>query len=419
MQEKVWEYSRQIDPSGRVLVVGTTSDYIQWIRTQRPGQAVFLTDPGDRAGASEPAPLPVEEIVCDLNQIPVVRAALRAHLREHALHLQGVACFDCDSMELAALLADFYSLPFPALSSVRLCRDKFLSKQRWRHNGVSCPAAWLVHESGELSAYAGRIGTGLVLKPRSGTGSQLVFFCRSRNDLEKAFKTLEGKGCRAAEERMVLEELIDAPEYSCDCVVYADRVEILRVTAKIMAEDAPAGTVRGYHLTAVDQVDGEHLAATVWRGAHALGLSCGICMVDFLLRGQEIVLLEMTPRPGGDCLPHLLRQAGRFDVLSQSLDVARSCRVVPPLSTSRDDWVALRLHASEPGFVESIDTSRVAQDPRVVEIAIDCQARQLVLLPPDDYTSWYLGHLIFRPFPQVAIAQQCRELRAMVDVRMA
>lgn len=408
------------DPQQRVLVVGTTSDYIEWLRTQCPGQALFLTDPADRAGASEPDPLPAEELICDLGKLPLIRAALRDHLRQHGLSLHGVACFDCDSMELAAILAAHFSLPFPSLAAVRLCRDKFLSKQQWQRSRLPFPAVRLVRQRQDLEDFPGGSRGACVLKPRVGSGSQLVFCCKTMGERERAFRLLEKKGCLASEAQIVLEEWVEAPEFSCDCLVLIDRVQILRVTAKIMAEDAPLGTVRGYYLASAGLVDSARLAAVIQQAAHALGVARGVCMVDFLLHGQEIVLLELTPRPGGDCLPQLLRRARQWDMLRFNLDVARS-QSEPPLSSvcHGEDWVALRLHARVPGFVERIDTTTLGQDPRVFEISIVRQTGHLVLLPPDDYGSWYLGYALFRPFPGVGIEQQCRELRGLVDIRMA
>ena len=54
---------KQSEPKkNQVLVVGTTSDYIEWIRKVRPGQALFLTEPKVRQNATEPCPDDGEEI---------------------------------------------------------------------------------------------------------------------------------------------------------------------------------------------------------------------------------------------------------------------------------------------------------------------------------------------------------------------
>jgi hypothetical protein len=80
----------------RVVVVGTTADYIELIRRRYPHRALFLTDPAERARASEETPGPVEEILCDFTNNAEVLAVLRDHLRQFGLAVDGVACFDCE-----------------------------------------------------------------------------------------------------------------------------------------------------------------------------------------------------------------------------------------------------------------------------------------------------------------------------------
>ncbi len=50
----------------RLLVVGTTSDYIDHILTRYPGRALFVTDPAERAAAVERYPAPADELLCNL-----------------------------------------------------------------------------------------------------------------------------------------------------------------------------------------------------------------------------------------------------------------------------------------------------------------------------------------------------------------
>jgi hypothetical protein len=79
----------------------------------RPGQALFLTDAAVRREAEEPPPLPDEELLCDLTDERQVLEALVRHLEKWQLTLDGVVCYDCESMALAARLAGAYGLPTP------------------------------------------------------------------------------------------------------------------------------------------------------------------------------------------------------------------------------------------------------------------------------------------------------------------
>ena len=140
--------------SRRVLVVGTTADYIDWIRNTQPGRALFLTDPGIRQRAGEAPPDPSEEILCDLTTKPRVLDALEKHLGRWRIHLSGVACFDCESMALAAEIAAAHHLPYPSVEAVLRCRDKFIAKTIWRESGVRCPRAKRVTSADEAAAFS-------------------------------------------------------------------------------------------------------------------------------------------------------------------------------------------------------------------------------------------------------------------------
>ena len=122
----------------KVLVVGTTPDYIDWIRRSCPDRALFLTDPVARRPAVEPNPPPAEEVLCNLSDYREVRQVLQRLLLQENFRLDGVACYDCESMELAALIAQEYALPYPSAQAVKNCRDKYLTKTLWaRHNLVT------------------------------------------------------------------------------------------------------------------------------------------------------------------------------------------------------------------------------------------------------------------------------------------
>jgi len=157
--------------SQRVLVVGTTPDYIAHIDTRYPGRALFLTDPVLRRASREPAPDEMSELLVDLMQSDRVMSLLSEHLSHYGLELSGIVCYDCEWLTLAAQLAARLRLPYPALPAVRLSRSKYLTKQRWIEHGIPCPAVKLVAATDDALAFARKVGGEIVLKPLTGSGS--------------------------------------------------------------------------------------------------------------------------------------------------------------------------------------------------------------------------------------------------------
>jgi len=415
-----------MSPETRVLVVGTTPDYVHWIDCTWPGRAVFVTDPGVRKGAVEPAPDRRTELVVDLRHPRRVHEALAEHLRRHAIQPAGIACFDCEAMPLAAMLAEWLSLPYPSGKAVGLCRDKFLCKQAWRAAGVPCPEASVISRSEEAIAFLHRTGRPCVLKPLTGAGSELVFLCHTPAEAARAVRQIR-KGLDRLQQnrlyagsgmRMVAEEYVAGPEYSCDFLLDEDRVRIVRVARKIRLHDGPFGITRGY-IVPGDLPGGltlTRLRDALRKSANALGLARALCMVDFIATPDGPVLLEIAPRPGGDCLPPLIRAAAGLDMLGLALDVAegRSIRLPKP-----DQWtrhVAFRIFARREGVLRGVDFARVQADHRVRQVHLIRRPGQAVVLPPRNYDLWILGHVIFHPEADREIEPQCDELLAGVDM---
>lgn len=413
-----------MDDCGKVLVVGSTTDYIDWISRACPGQALFVTAPPVRQLGGHPPPAPGEELLVELEEFATVRSAIQHHLAAHRLSLSGIVCFDGESLELTAKLAAEFSLPYPTPESVATSQDKYLAKTRWAESQLPCPQARLVDSAAGVFAFLQELDAPCVLKPIAASGSELVFLCAGKRDGEKWLPIIQagvaGQGATPAEKNATLllaEEFIAGTEYSCDFLAAHGQARVLRLTRKLPAPRQPFGTIMAYALLefAAAPFSREELEGVLGPGAAALGLNPALCMVDFIATAEGLVLLEMTPRPGGDCLPHLLRRARNLDILALALDFARQR---PPLwpEEGGEGYVGLRLHARRAGEIRAIDSLALRRDERVREVHLTCQPGQKVTLPPADYLSWYLGHVIFEAAPAENWQAQCGELGKLLTL---
>lgn len=405
----------------KVLVVGTTTDYIEWLRQVRPGKALFLTDYSLRRKATETVPDRDEEILSCLDDMDQAREDLQRHIRKRRIQLTGIVCFDCESMELTAALAQELGLPYPKPESIQLCRDKFLTKRLWQRNGVRCPSVKLVSSGSDVFSFMEAIDQPCVLKPLTGSGSELVFLCTSKKDCEKWSEVMRRELKGREHNRLyakgsmefLAEEYVNGTEYSCDFIADEKGVHVIRLTRKIRSDGKTFGTIAGYALS--DYPSSEFLSETLEenlaRAAQVLGIERTICMVDFLVADGEIVLLEMTPRAGGDCIPHLLRCSGWLDILATALDFADQKTIQPAAKSKNGKYVGVRLHAKRPGQIIRVNTKLLEHDPRIKEIHLIRQEGHRVSMPPVDYDSWYLGHVIFQPYSDVSLEDQCFEIR--------
>jgi biotin carboxylase len=420
----------------RVLVVGTTSDYIDIISKRFPGRALFVTDPSERAKAIEQEPGAPDEVLCELDCSEIVLASLLNHLKQWHTEPSGVACFDCESLTLAAALAGQLNLSFPSQESVALCRSKIGSKKRLREAGILCPEARPVCDESEAISFMTSLGRPIVLKPMTGSGSELVFSCYNSDDCAAAIRELKGRLSNPLNSRMyadiagldeinprkwfAAEEFIQGTEYSCDFTVDNFHVEIIRIARKIPASGQSLGTTLAYLLPAElpPFIHPDEFRSLLHAAARALGLTGTICMADFILFQGQTMFLEITPRPGGDCLPSLIMRSSGLDIIGANLDLAESRPIDIPPSSQWQQLVGLRLFATQSGTIRSISSQMLDSDERVIESFLKRGPGHRVILPPEDYESRLLGHVIFAPSNSDSLEHECLELISKLYVEI-
>jgi biotin carboxylase len=430
--------ARQTMHSPRVVVVGTTSDYIELIRRRYPHRALFLTDPAERAKAREKTPEPAEEILCDFTNDAKVLRVLKDHLHRYGLTVDGVACFDCEYLGSAAVLANRLGLPFPSPSAVAQSRNKFFSKQAWKRAGVACPEAAVVGNRAELCKFVDQVGKPVILKPLTGSGGELIFRCGDHTDCLQAYDTMINRLSKARDNRLyfqdpvapgdldpiedvVLEEFIPGQEYSCDFFLENGHLEIIRTAKKIPTEEAQVGTTTAAYIVPAElpaEIPAAAFLDQLHRAATALCLDRALCMVDFIVWQGKAYLLELTPRPGGDCLPWLIQQSCGLDMIGLALDMAQGRKLSMVPGQRWETLVGLRLFAQHGGTVKEIDEGDLRRDRRVQEVFIKRRPGHRVVLPPNDYDSRLFGHVIFRPTINTSLVTECVELASKLRVEM-
>ncbi|NNG02391.1 MAG: ATP-grasp domain-containing protein [Desulfobacteraceae bacterium] len=424
----------------KTLIVGTTDDYIQWIRQLHPKTCLFLTDPAVRCRENGSGNS-TDEILWHLADYEGARTALDQYLRRHNCRLDGVACFDCESMELAAVIAHAYGLPYPTVQAVNNCRNKYLTKFIWKYHDLRTPRTRQLTTVGDAIAALDEFGGICVLKPATGSGSELIFSCADRDQCRTSFLSIQDGLRKRSDSRLyhpgdvnpgmiLAEEFIDGEEYSCDFIVEKNQARIIRLTRKIISDHGPFGTAFAYLVPTElpPEISSSGFNRILFRSAFALGIDRAICMLDFKIDNGRIVFLELAPRPGGDCIPFLLRHGYGLDILLLLVDFSRQRPLKKYLprfpftyllqkeGPGPGPFIGLRLHAAQSGELKTIDTTYLLEDPRVKKIHFIRKPGHRVTLPPDDYASWLLGHVIFIPVSGIDAAAQCYDLSTKIRV---
>ena len=246
-----------------------------------------------------------------------------------------------------------------------------------------------------------------------------MFLCHSPEQVRQAArKIIVPSQDGGADTTAVAEAFIDGDEFSCDFVVSDGVVRILRTAGKCMAPDAPLGTALAYILPATlsPVVRNQVLPATLRKATECLGVSRALCMADFMVKDEKVVLLEISPRIGGDCLPHVLFDAWGVDTIAAAMDFARGIPVKSWLAESAPEVVGLRVFSPRAGKVAAVVTRQLDDDPRVISHHLEGCRGRTVVMPPEDYSSWLLGHVIFQPYTSGDTEDQIHELRERIHI---
>ncbi|OGV21561.1 MAG: hypothetical protein A2X47_13195 [Lentisphaerae bacterium GWF2_38_69] len=391
----------------KVLIVGTTPDYINAIDSFAGSRVLFLTDIKLRKNAIEPVPDLPKEVCSDLSNANQAISDLIDHLNRYSLSINGIACYDCESLELASLIGKHFNVFFQSSETIRSSRNKFLSKEAWKKAGLKTPRYSLLYSKEDAILFFETLESPCVLKPLSGAGSELVYLCRTSEDIIKRFEQIIA-GLKARQDNrlfktdklvILAEEFIEGIEYSCDFMIENNSVQIIRLTQKIKSScSLPFGIIAGYKLiNTIPEVTHENLIATLNKAGTSLGINKSICMIDFIVKNNEIFLIEIAPRPGGDCLPSLLFAATEQNIIEMAINYASGCKIMPKDYRSILNMIAFRIFADKEGVLKNIDASALIKDKKVLALNLTSYPGKIIKLPPDDYDSWVLGNFIVHP----------------------
>lgn len=355
--------------SAPLLVVQASPDYARRI-SSHCRETVFLATP-ERAQELHAAGF--HALAADLQDARSALTVAASYALSQRLYYAGITCFVCEYLPLTALLAEGLGLPFASVESTCQMRDKAHSTRIWQHTGLAVPASQLISDWSELEDFTSAHPAPWILKPIDGTGSEWVLKVDDPAQLAAAHERIQS-GLRAAQERDIApsylaQQYLRGREFGVDFFIEGQRLRVLRLCEKYLV-DAPgqAGQVGAYYFPHLSQRLRRLLQDTLRRAAQALDLQRGLAMADLMLVGDEVYLLEMAPRPGGDCLPDLCRAALGYDPISTACDIARGTAPRAHWPRPYRSLCALHLMSAGDGPIGRIDFSALLAHPNLFKL---------------------------------------------------
>jgi biotin carboxylase len=430
--------SRGHEP-GAVVVVGTTPDYIAKLHREYQGSLLFVVDGRFKGNPYLAGVPPTCLLFTSLGDLQETYEKTLLFLESTRMPLRGLACFDCDSLLFASRLAPRLNLTFPSWQAIVRSRNKFESKKAWSAAGIACPEATLASDVDQTLHFFRAHGEDIVLKPVSGSGSELLFHCKNEEEVRRAVAVMEEELPRRQTNPLfqpfpdplqaswidpcrgfMVEEFIPGQEFSCDFVYQHGKIGFVRETGKVKAVDRLFGSVLAYTFPPryPPQFSRETLEKVLMKGVDVLGFDWGYFMVDYIVQDGFPMLIEITPRPGGDSIPDLVRIGSGRNVLDIYLDFVCGKLEHFPEDACLDveSFASINLFAPKEGVISHLDGAKITSLPHVKGLFFKKNVGDRVVLPPKDYDNRLLGYCIVALEPHCDIPSECHRVEEQLAV---
>ncbi|MEV7725387.1 pyridoxal-phosphate dependent enzyme [Streptomyces sp. NPDC087917] len=283
---------------------------------------VLLTGDPDRYRGLEATG--AEVVRCDTNSDAALRAAVQERFRRE--EIAGVTTTSDFYVPAAARLARWLVLPGNPPEAVTVCRDKSALRETLRAAGVRQPRYALVRDPAEVADAVARTGLPCVVKPADDSGSTNVLLCadeaQARAHAERILAIDTNVRGMPTARTVLVEEYLDAPEYSVEMFSRDGHAECVGITAKSVT--ATPYFVEHRHLfpAPLPTATAQRITETVTAALDAAGIRLGATHTEVKLTADGPSLIEINPRPAGGMIPELIRLATGVDLLGEQLRAA-------------------------------------------------------------------------------------------------
>jgi biotin carboxylase len=325
---------------------------------------------------------------------PTDQAALAAACRALAERYELAGVFTWTEWYLVpvARLARQLGLPTTAPEAMQACRNKATARNLFARHGAPSAASLSVRNVQEAWAAAERIGYPVVLKPAAHAGSIGVIRVDHHDQLPAAYDfAARPAGVGTQNTSVLVEEYLDGPEVSVECVTYRGETTVVAVTRKTVS--APPFFEELAH--SVDASDPllDVVAPAARAAIGALGITDGVSHVEMRLVDGRPRLVEVNARLAGDMIGHLVRLATGIDLPRAAADIA--CDRAPDLTPTRSSAAAIHLIYPETSGTLTALRYDGPRPPWLERLSFQRSVGDRLLLPPQgDLFSARIGFLI-------------------------
>ena len=235
------------------------------------------------------------------------------------LKIDGICTFSSDvAVPTVAAVAERLGLPGAGLTSAQIMADKGRFRAFLKQSGLDHPCFFVAQGYEQAVEALARLQWPVIFKPvdTSGSRGMTVLHALNKTEARRAFAyalafSRSGQVC--------VEEFIDAVEVGGDAILSQGRIVFIAITHKHLS----GLVVTGHSLPCNIAEEGqERISTALDQTCAALGYRDGPLNFDVMVTPERVVILEMSPRNGGNGIPAVIERACGVNVEELALRIA-------------------------------------------------------------------------------------------------
>lgn len=274
------------------------------------------------------------------------------------VNINGIVAYASDpAAPTAAYVSEQLNLSGNSYESVKVLTEKDLYRDFLRSNDFNTPLSKGYDNYEKLLADIGRFDFPLMVKPVDSSGSKGVMRVKEIIDLKNAF---EYALTYSRSKRIVVEEFIEKKGAQIGGDGFVVNGELIFLCLGDQLNDlncnpfVPIGMV---FPSSADPIKKTKIHKEIQRALSLLDFKQGAINIEVMFDSQDnIYLMELGPRSGGNCIPEVIRYATCFDIIKSSVEVALGNQIKNHDCTKLNLYHSYyAIHSDKNGILEKIE----------------------------------------------------------------
>lgn len=332
--------------------------------------------------------------VCDTNDLEQLRRQLADTVS--AGEIRGVTTTSEFYLEQVAALTAAYRLPGNSIEVIRKVRNKAETRSTLAQAGLLQPRFKVVRHESELDAAIRSVGLPCIVKPTQDSGSNGVRLCSSLEIAQEHMSSILSvkfnvRG-QAAPEEVLIEEYVEAPEYSVETISWQGQTRVVGITQKSLA-GFPYFIEAGHLFPAqLPPQQADAMNQTVLQALEVVGFSHGAAHTEVKWTEDGCSIIEINGRLAGGMIPELIRLTTGWDMLEQHLLCAYRGPDIRQVTYQGTAGIRFLMSKLEGQLAQVTGVEQAARMSKVKDVKVNIAPGEYVAPPQNAYQR--LGYVI-------------------------